>query len=187
MNLLPDLEHEPVAFCATSNKIASLTNHHVSGTYPQVLNATDFRGRVPLVLTFVPFRNIDDRESTNVVRSLDASLHKFGDRRVQLLVVIASDPQLAAQHLKVNVPLISDPHLQSLLHATGADDGGVSSFIVATDGMLMDVTHQLPVSDQAAPLLATLDRWRQLLPDRFQSLPTGLLPLPSVGVTHTRS
>lgn len=152
----PDFEHQPVQFEGSSNKKPRL-------------QANDFRGKVPMVLTFV---GAPDEQNDEIIQNLNASLIRFGERRVQLLVVIDGDPTVVSDRLMLNISLISDDGLAAELNANRTDEDPVVSIILGNDGMILDVVRQLPADDQAAAILVSVDRLMAEFPDRFIVLPT---------------
>jgi peroxiredoxin len=151
-----DFKHEPVQFEGSSNKKPSL-------------RASDFRGKVPMVVTFV---GAPDGKNDHIIRNLNASLIRFGERRVQLLLIVDGDPSLISDRLMLNVPLVSDDDLALELQANRTAEDPVVTIILGNDGMMLDVVRQLPADDQAAAILVAVDRLIAEFPDRFQVLPT---------------
>ncbi len=151
-----DLEHEPVQFEGASNK-------------KPTMGAADFRGKVPVALVFV---GAPDEETDDIIKKLNASLIRFGERRVQLLIVVDGDPKVVSDRLVLNVPLVSDDGLALELSADRSDDDRVVSIILGTDGMALGAVRQLPADDQAAAILVAIDRLIEQFPDRFEVLPT---------------
>ena len=150
-----DLEHQPLQFEGTSNK-------------KSCLQASDFRGKVPMVLTFV---GAPDEKNDKIIDNLNESLIRFGQRRVQLLVVVDGDPALVSDRLQLNVPLVTDEGLAAELNAERADGEPLLSVILGNDGMVLEVVRQLPADDQAAAILVAVDRLMAQFPDRFEVLP----------------
>jgi hypothetical protein len=151
-----DLENRPVSFKGESNK------------KQKMLNATDFRGRVPVVLTFVGPTN---PTSDHMIVDLDSSLISFGQRRVQLLVVVEEDPTALSERLDVRVPLMFDRNLTKDLAAQIDEQGRIASVILGNDGMALDVVRQAPTEGQAGAILVAVDRLSEQFPDRFETLP----------------
>lgn len=151
-----DLEHKPVDFDGRSNK-------------KNDIRAADFRGKVPVVLVFV---GAAVEENDVIIRKLNASLIRFGERRVQLLLVVDGDPQLISKRLVLNVPLVSDDGLTAELEAERTEGDPVVSVILGNDGMALGTVRQLPADDQAAAILVAVDTLIEQFPDRFQVLPT---------------
>jgi len=150
-----DLSEQPVAFDAESSKSAHLAS-------------SAFRGRVPVVLVFV---GVPGSQSDTVITGLDRALIRFGERRVQLLVVVDANPSEVAARLKVTVPLISDAGLAEELNAQMDDQGRISSVILGNDGRILDVVRQLPTADQSSAVLVALERLTAEFPDRLGTLP----------------
>ena len=121
-----------------------------------------------MVVTFV---GEPDRKNDAIIADLNTSLIRFGERRVQLLVVVDGDPGAISERLQLNVPLISDDGLAEELNANRNDDDPVVSNILGNDGMMLDVVRQLPAKDQAVAILAAVDRLMSDFPERFQVLP----------------
>ena len=150
-----DLSSQPLTFDAESSKRSHL-------------GSSAFRGRVPVVLTFVG-QHGDGADAAIV--ALDRSLIRFGERRVQLLVVVDADPSDVATRLAVNVPLICDEGLAEELSAQVDDQGRHSSVILGNDGRVLDVVRQLPTDDPAAAVLIAIDLLTSQFPDRFTTAP----------------
>jgi peroxiredoxin len=151
-----DLEHQPLDFEGSSNKKSSL-------------QASDFRGKVPMAVTFV---GAPDGQNDEIIIKLNDSLLRFGQRRVQLLLVVDGDPALVSERLHLKVPLVADEGLAAELGAERSNGEPVVSIILGNDGMVLDVVRQLPADDQAAAILVAIDRLVLEYPDRFQVLPT---------------
>lgn len=137
------------------------------GSRHRTLDAESFRHRVPVVLSFVG--GGDDAD--HLIKTFDDNLHTFGERRVQLIVVIDAEPEETAHRLGVSVTLMEDDGLSERLDARRDEQGRVSSVILATDGRAMDVVRQLPAEDQSLAVLVALERLTEQFPDRFEPLP----------------
>ena len=152
---ITDLSEQPLAFNAESSK-------------EKRLGATAFRGRVPVVFAFV---GAHGPQADSAIIGLDRALIRFGERRIQLLVVVDGYPTEVAARLGVTVPLITDDGLAKELDAEVDDQGRISSVILGNDGRVLDVVRQLPADDQASAILVTVDRLAAEFPDRFGVLP----------------
>jgi peroxiredoxin len=161
MNENVDLEREPIQFAAKSSKAKKIDAHA-------------FRGKVPVVMTFVGPTN---EASERIIADLNLSLVQFGRRRVQLLVVVDDDPYIISARLDVHVPLICDHDLTTELGAEIDKEGRIASVIIGNDGMALDVVRQLPIEGQAAAILVALDRLTEQFPERFTTLPDDADPL----------
>lgn len=150
-----DLSEQPLTFNAESSKKARL-------------GSSAFRGRVPMVLVFV---GAHGPEADVAILRLDSALIRFGERRIQLLVVVDGYPSEVADRLAVKVPLITDDGLAEELNAQVDDQGRISSVILGNDGRVLDVVRQLPAEDQASAILVTVERLAAEFPDRFAILP----------------
>lgn len=150
-----DHSEQPVAFDAESSKRGHL-------------GSSDFRGRVPVVLVFV---GAPGALSDTVIIGLDRALIRFGERRVQLLVVVDANPSEVAERLQVTVPLIADAGLAEELNAQMDHQGRISSVILGNDGRVLDVVRQLPTADQSSAVLVALERLTAEFPDRLGILP----------------
>ena len=155
MSEFVDTSAQPLSFEAESSKKTRL-------------DATAFRGRVPVVLAFVEGLG---PATDAAIRSLDASLILFGERRVQLLVVVDANPAEVAERLGATVPLITEPGLAAELNAEVDDQGRLCTVIVGNDGRVLDTVRQLPQEDQASAVLVAIDRLSAEIPDRFVVLP----------------
>ncbi len=152
---LSDLSEQPLTFNAESSKKARL-------------DASAFRGRVPVVITFVgPHGPVAD----SAIVGLDKALIRFGERRIQLLVVVDGYPSEVAARLGVSVPLITDDGLAEELNARVDEQGRISSVILGNDGRVLELVRQLPADDQASAILVTVERLAAEFPDRFAILP----------------
>ncbi len=152
---LTDLSEQPISFNAESSKKARL-------------DSSAFRGRVPVVIVFV---GAHGPEADSAILGLDGALIRFGERRIQLLVVVDGYPSEVADRLAVTVPLITDDGLAEELNAKVDDQGRISSVILGNDGRVLDVVRLLPVDDQASAILVAVDRLAAEFPDRFGVLP----------------
>ena len=152
---LTDLSEQPISFNAESSK-------------EKRLGASAFRGRVPVVLAFV---GAHGPEADSAILGLDGALIRFGERRIQLLVVVDGYPSEVAARLGVTVPLITDDGLAEELNAQVDDHGGISVVILGNDGRVLDVERQVPVHDQASAILVAVDRLAAEFPDLFEVLP----------------
>ena len=150
-----DLSEQPLTFDAESSKKARL-------------DSSAFRGRVPVVLAFVGDHG--PRADTAIL-SLDRAHARFGERRIQLLVVVDGYPTEVAQRLGVTVPLITDDGLAKELNAQTDEQGRMSSVVLGNDGRVLDVVRQLPADDQASAILLAVERLAAEFPDRFTVLP----------------
>jgi hypothetical protein len=150
-----DLSAEPLSFDAESSKKARL-------------DATAFRGRVPVVLAFVGAAGPD---ADAAILSFDQAHIRFGERRIQLLVVVDGYPTEVAARLGVAVPLITDDGLGAELDAEVDDQGRICSVILGNDGRVLNAVRQLPTEDQAAAVLLDIERLTMGFPDRFGILP----------------
>ena len=155
MSELTDLSEQPISFNAESSKKARL-------------DSSAFRGRVPVVSVFV---GAHGPEADSAILGLDGALIRFGERRIQLLVVVDGYPSEVADRLAVTVPLITDDGLAEELNAKVDGQGRISSVILGNDGRVLDVVRQLPVDDQASAILVAVDRLAAEFPDRFEILP----------------
>ncbi len=150
-----DVSAEPLSFDAESSKKARL-------------DATAFRGRVPVVLAFV---GAAGAKADAAILSFDSAHIRFGERRIQLLVVVDGYPTEVAERLGIAVPLITDDGLGAELNAEVDDQGRICSVILGNDGCVLDAVRQLPTEDQAAAVLLAIDRLTAEFPDRFEILP----------------
>lgn len=150
-----DLSEQPLAFNAESSKKARL-------------DSSAFRDRVPVVLAFV---GPHGPEADSAIIGFDSALVRFGERRIQLLVVVDGYPSEVAARLGVTVPLITDDGLAEELDAQIDDQGRISSVVLGNDGRVLDVVRQLPAKDQASAILVTIERLASEFPDRFGILP----------------
>ena len=150
-----DLSEQPLAFNAESSKKARL-------------DSSAFRGRVPVVFAFV---GPHGPEADSAIIGFDSALVRFGERRIQLLVVVDGYPSEVAARLGVTVPLITDDGLAEELNAQIDDQGRISSVILGNDGRVLDVVRQLPAEDQATAILVAIERLAAEFPDRFGILP----------------
>ena len=155
----PTATDQPVAFRAISSR-------------KQTLDAADFRGRVPVVLTFVG----DGPDADRIIQALDAELHQFGSRRIQLIVVVPGEPTHLAERLQVAVALLADEGLGERLQAQPDGQGRIASVILATDGCILETVRQLPAADQALAILVAVDRLIEQQPDRLAVLGGADLP-----------
>lgn len=152
---MTDRSEQPLAFNVESSK-------------EKRLSATAFRGRVPVVFAFV---GAHGPLADSATIGLDRALIRFGERRVQLLVVVDGYPSEVAARLGVTVPLITDDGLARELDAQVDDQGRICSVILGNDGRVLDVVRQIPADDQASAILDAVDRLAAEFPDRFSVLP----------------
>ena len=155
-----DLSEQPLTFDAESSKKARL-------------DSSAFRGRVPVVLAFVGDHGPC---ADKAILCLDSAHVRFGERRIQLLVVVDGYPTEVAQRLGVTVPLITDDGLAKELNAQTDEQGRMSSVVLGNDGRVLDVVRQLPADDQssadrASAILLAVERLAAEFPDRFTVLP----------------
>ena len=150
-----DVSAEPLSFDAESSKKARL-------------DATAFRGRVPVVLAFVGAAGAD--ADAAIIR-FDSALIRFGERRIQLLVVVDGYPSEVAARLGIAVPLITDDGLGAELSALVDDQGRLCSVILGNDGRVLDTVRQLPTENQASAVLLAIERLTAEFPDRLGILP----------------
>lgn len=155
MSEIFDVSTQPLSFDAESSKKARL-------------DATAFRGRVPVVLAFVGAAGPD---ADAAILSFDESHIRFGERRIQLLVVVDGYPAEVATRLGVSVPLITDDGLGVELDAEVDDQGRICSVILGNDGRVLNAVRQLPTEDQASAVLVDIERLTIEFPDRFATLP----------------
>jgi hypothetical protein len=149
-----DVSNQPLSFDAESSKKARL-------------DATAFRGRVPVVLAFVGAAGPD---ADAAILSFEEAHIRFGERRIQLLVVVDAYPAEVAARLGVAVPLITDDGLGAELNAEVDDQGRICSVILGNDGRVLNAVRQLPTKDQASAVLLDIDRLTMEFPDRFRIL-----------------
>ncbi len=150
-----DVSAQPLSFDAESSKKARI-------------DATAFRGRVPVVLAFV---GPAGQEADAAILSFDSALIRFGERRIQLLVVVDGYPAEVAERLGIAVALITDDGLGVELDAEVDDQGRLCSVILGNDGRVLDTVRQLPTEDQASAILLAIERLTAEFPDRFGILP----------------
>jgi hypothetical protein len=132
------------------------------------LDASAFRGRVPVVFAFVgPSGDPTDA----AIRNLDAALARFGERRVQLLVVVDGHPADVARRLAVDVPLITDDGLANELGVRAPSEEAVSIAVLGNDGALVECATEARSQDIATAILQRLDGLAKADPDRFGILP----------------
>lgn len=149
-----DTSEQPVTFDAESSKHSRL-------------DSSAFRGRVPVVLAFV---GVHGPNADAAIISLDSALLRFGERRIQLLVVVDGYPSEVAKRLGVAVPLITDDGLRDELDAR-VEDGRTSSVILGNDGRVLEVVRHLPADDCASAILLVVERLTAEFPGRFSVLP----------------
>lgn len=150
-----DLSEQPIEFNAESSKKARL-------------DSSAFRGRVPVVFAFV---GPNGAKADAAIIDLDAALIRFGERRIQLLVVVDGYPSDVAKRLGVAAPLITDDGLAEELDACTDDDGRTCVVVLGNDGRVVDVIRQLPAEGQAEAILLAVDSLATQFPERFGVLP----------------
>ncbi len=123
-----------------------------------------------MVLVFV---GVHGAAADTAICNLNRSLIRFGELRIQLLVVVDGYPSEVAERLGVTVPLITDDGLADELNAHIDEQGRLASVVVGNDGRVLSVVRQLPTDDQALAILATVESLSTQFPDRFTVLPDG--------------
>jgi peroxiredoxin len=132
------------------------------------LDASAFGGRVPVVLAFV---GEGGERADSLILAFDASLAQFGERRIQLLVVVEGYPSETAERLGVNVALITDDELGSELGAKRDAQGHTASVIVGNDGHVIEVVRHQRHEEEVSDILTAVERLAAEFPERFSVLP----------------
>jgi len=148
-----------------------VVHFHQAGSHGEVVEDTSFTGKVPVVVSFALVADLEKRAS--FIQGLDASLHEFGERRVQLLVAVDGDPVAMAAGLDVQVTLMADGGLAERLGAMPDEEGRIATLVLDNRGRSVQTLRQLPVADHALAILTALETLRADFPDQFSVLPDG--------------
>ena len=141
------------------------------GSHGGVVDDTAFTGKVPVVVTFALVPDVEQRAT--LIQGLDASLHEFGERRVQLLVAVDGDPVAMAAGLDVKVTLMADNGLAERLGAMPDEEGRIATMLLDNRGRAVHTLRQLPVGNHALAILTALETLCADFPDQFAVLPDG--------------
>ena len=139
-----------------------------AGSHGVDVDQSAFTGKVPVAITFAL---VPDEERSVLIQGLDAALHDFGERRVQLLVVVDGDPVAVAAGLDVKVTLMADDGLGGRLGATPDGQGRIATVVLDNRGAAVDTVWHLPVGDHALAVLNALQHLADEFPERFETLP----------------
>jgi peroxiredoxin len=115
----------------------------------QVLDDARFRGKVPFVLVFTA--DLQEPATARLVNELDRQQHEFGERRVQLMVVVpdeAAPMQRDAEQRSVTLPLLADP-TGEMAARYGATPATRTAEVVVVDRH-GDVVDRLAISGEQA-------------------------------------
>lgn len=152
-----------------------VVHFHQAGSHGKLVDDTSFTGKVPVVVTFALVADLETRAT--LIQGLDASLHEFGERRVQLLVAVHGDPVAIAAGLDVQVTLMADDGLAERLGAMPDEQGRIATVVLDNRGQAVDTVRQLPVGDHALAVLTAFDTLAADYPDRFAVLPDDATPV----------
>ena len=117
-----------------------VVHFHQPGSHGGVVDDTAFTGKVPVVVTFALVPDVEQRAT--LIQGLDASLHEFGERRVQLLVAVDGDPVAMAAGLDVKVTLMADNGLAERLGAMPDEEGRIATMLLDNRGRAVHTLRQ---------------------------------------------
>jgi peroxiredoxin len=133
-----------------------------------VLRSEDFLGKVPVTLVFCP----EGPDTDRLLQALDDVFPRFGEVRVQLLVVLGVDAaEIARRHdaLGVHLPLLADPDGRLALdHGVTSAGAHVHAFVMDRDGRIVDELTADAATLEPGQLLALTIAAAEREPERFE-------------------
>jgi peroxiredoxin len=132
-----------------------------------VLRSDDFLGKVPVTMVFCPEGPVTDA----LLRRLDDAFPRFGEARVQLLVVLAEDADAVQRRhdaLGVHLPLLADPEGRLALdHGIAGVGRQVRTFVMDRDGVVVDELSTDVEATEAELILERTTAAAAKAPERF--------------------
>jgi peroxiredoxin len=171
-----DADDEPLAQpkaaeAVTERQTAGATTFAAGSSVGHVLSSEDFVGKVPVTMVFCPLGDATE----DLLRRLDEVFPRFGEARVQLLVVLnESSDAVVRRHRsqRLHLPLLADPEGRLALDQGLAGPGQqVRTFVMDREGVVVDA---LSTDANASAADAILDRTVAAAarrPERFQPHP----------------
>lgn len=130
------------------------------------LSFESFRGKVPLVIVFVP--DADTSQATSLLEALDQRHANFGSERAQVLVVTKATARRVrelADQRGLSIPILADAS-GAMARQFAVADNGVSALVADEEGrierrwdpLIHDATDPTPAVDSLLHTVKTMDR-----------------------------